>query len=76
MACGIRPIVCGDSDKTTEYVRESGFGITVEPEANKTREAINYCINNPNDGQKGIDYIKNNWTEQHYAEALEAWIIK
>ena len=60
MACGIRPIVCGDSDKTTEYVRESGFGITVEPEANKIREAINYCINNPNDGQKGIDYIKNN----------------
>lgn len=74
MACGIPPIVMSDSDKTTEYVAESGFGVIVEPDSNKIRAAVEHLILNPQDPQKGIDYIASKYTEYHYADGIKAGI--
>ena len=74
MACGIPPIVMADSDKTTEYVRESGFGAIVEPEVGAIREAVESLKKNPPDPQKGIDYIQSKYTQYHYANAVKSGI--
>jgi len=72
MAMNIPVIVCSDSDKTTEYVREGGgFVVPPEPEAIKNMIPIagNGTINTR-------DYILNKWSEYHYAEELEKWLSK
>jgi glycosyltransferase involved in cell wall biosynthesis len=72
MAMNIPVIVCGDSDKTTEYVREGG-GLIVAPNAFEIREAmlkakdLNFNTEN---------YIKSKWSEYTYADALDKWILQ
>jgi len=75
MACGIPPIVMCDSNKTTEYVKESGFGKIVLPEVNDIREAIDYLKKNPPNPQEGVDYIKSKYTEHHYAQKLKDGLL-
>jgi len=60
-----------DSDKTSEYVRESGFGKIVEPNPKAIRDAVDTLIAHPLDPQIGIDYINSKWTSSHYAMALK-----
>lgn len=78
MACGVPPIVMTDSPKNREYVEESGFGMIVEPDANKIREAVTYIQEHPEEfpKQKGIDYVKYKWSEEHYANNLKKWICQ
>lgn len=76
MAVGIPPIVMEDSDKTTEYVKESGFGKIVPPNPEDIREAVREFVANPPDPQKGIDYIKSKYTAHHYAEEMKQGILK
>lgn len=75
MACGIPPIVMEDSEKCREYVEEAGFGKVVAPDVNSIRSAISSIEQNPPDPQKGIDYIKSKYTEQHYANKIKEGIL-
>lgn len=74
MACGVPPIVMSDSTMTTEYVKEAGFGIIVDPEPEKIREAVDNLLKNPQDPKKGVEYIKNKYTAGHYALAVKEGI--
>lgn len=74
MACGVMPIVMEDSTMTTEYVRESGFGIICKPEVSAIREAVQKAIENPQDPKIGINYIKSKYTEYHYADGIKKGI--
>src|SRR3990167_7721084 len=71
MACGVPVVAMADSDKTSEYVRESGFGKIVEPNPKAIRDAVDTLIAHPLDPQIGIDYINSKWTSSHYAMALK-----
>lgn len=70
MACGTPPIVMSDSPKNREYVEESGFGVVCDPDEGHIRRAVDELINNPQNPQKGIDYIKSKWTARHYADNI------
>lgn len=75
MAVGIPPVVMEDSDKTTEYVKESGFGKIVHPDPEDIRKAVEELIANPPDPQKGIDYIRSKYTAEIYAKKLKEGIL-
>lgn len=70
MAMDIPVIATGDSDKTTEYVREGG-GQIVGANAEEIRQAI---LNAKPINTR--DYILSKWSEHKYAEALEQWLLK
>lgn len=75
-ACGT-PVICSrDNDKCAEFIRESGFGKLVDPIPELFREAVNEFVASPPDPQVGVQYIRNNWTEHHYADSLEKGIRK
>lgn len=76
MAVGIPPVVMADSDKNTEYVKESGFGMIVQPNPEAIRNAVKELIANPPDPQKGINYIKSKYSEDIYAEKVKEGILK
>lgn len=76
MACGVPVIVMSDSPKNREFVDESGGGIVVEPNASAIRSAITLDIKavGQSYGQRGLEYVRSNWTERHYADAIMAGI--
>lgn len=68
LACGV-PVICmSDSPKNREYIEESGAGIVCEPDANSIKEAFKQLT--PEMGLKGIKYIQEKYTEQHYAASI------
>lgn len=71
MACGV-PVICMiDSVKNCEFIRESGGGLIVEPNAKAIKEAVETIKLNPTFYcMKGNTYIKSKWTEKHYADAI------
>lgn len=75
MSCNILPIVMSDSDKTREYVEDSGFGLIVEPEIEQIKEAVAKVktMEKTNDGRK---YIESKWTAHHFKEAIMNGILK
>lgn len=70
MAMNIPVVVCEDSDKTSECVREGG-GAIVLPTASHIRTAI---LNAKEINTR--DYILSKWSEYKYAEELEKWLLK
>lgn len=72
IACGVPCIVMVDSVKNSEYIKESGFGLIVNPEPQAIQEAITYIKNHPNEfaPEVGVCYIKSKWTENHYSKAI------
>lgn len=69
MACNVPVIVMSDSPKNCEYVHESGAGLICDPDAGSIQMAIQQI----KDGaliENGREYIKSNWTERQYADAL------
>ena len=76
LGCGRPPIVMSDSDKTTEYVREAGFGAIVDPTPGAIREAVDSFKKSPPDPQIGIDYINSKYTQYHYANSIKEGIVK
>ncbi len=66
MACDIPVIVMSDSPKNCEFVRESGYGLIVEPNEKAIREAVEKLKNL----KGGRDYIMSKWTSHHYADAI------
>lgn len=69
MACNVQPIVMSDSDKNTEYVKESGFGQICDPNVESIREAIEKVKKTPYN-ERGREYIKANYSAAKYAEDL------
>lgn len=74
MACEVPPIVMSDSEKCSEYVRESGFGFIVEPNDNAIKDAIRKCKEANFTG--GRKYIESKFTANHYKEAIKVGILK
>ncbi len=73
MAMNLPIIVMSDSDKTSEYVIESGEGLVVDPNPNAIHAAIEELLHKE---VKTRDYIMSKWTEQHYVDALESGLMK
>lgn len=73
MAMNVPLVVMADSDKTSEYVMDCGEGTVVAPEPEAVREALLELR-----GQKvnTRDYVMGKWSENHYADALEAGLKK
>lgn len=70
LACNV-PVVCmKDSPKNCEYVRESGWGIMVDPDASHIIHAVDEIKTWDRFKPVGRDYILSKWTSQHYAENL------
>lgn len=71
MACNVIPVVMSDNPTTCEYVEESGYGVIVDPEPDKIKEALSkeYKFE-----KQGRDYILEKWTAHHYASALKKGI--
>ena len=70
MSCGVWPIVMADSEKCAEYVKDSGFGSIVEPSVEAIKEEIERLSKFEVVSQVGVDYIKNKYSADKYAEAL------
>jgi glycosyltransferase involved in cell wall biosynthesis len=65
LACDRPVVVMSDSEKTSEYVLESGVGAVADP----TVSDINRALGKAAGG--GRQYIMENYTAKHYADALE-----
>lgn len=72
MACAVPVIVMKDSPKNCEYVEESNGGIICDPDPNQIRDAINTHFKAPDNryGERGYNYVMDNWTEYHYRDAI------
>jgi len=68
MACNIPVMVAHDSDKTTEYIRESGIGEIINPDPNSIRQAIEKWKDKEVNSRK---WILENYSEFIYAEKLK-----
>jgi len=74
MAMNVPVIVMEDSHKTSEYVRKAeamGYvvGKIVPPQEHLIKQAIEECLAMKANGR---DYVKQNWSEYHYASAIES----
>lgn len=67
MACNVPPIVMSDSDKNTEFVNESGFGLIVDPEVEAIKEAL---AKQHEFKSNGRDYILSKYSAEIYADKL------
>lgn len=70
MSCGVWPIVMSDSEKCSEYVMDSGFGSVVDPNVEAIKEEIDRLTNFKIVPKVGVDYIKDKYSSEKYAEAL------
>lgn len=75
LATGLPVIVMSDSPKNREYVEECGYGLVVDPDENKIREAIEE-IKTWQPSNKGIDYVQSKWTSEIYAQNIIKGINK
>jgi glycosyltransferase involved in cell wall biosynthesis len=64
-----------DSDKTREYVEDSGFGFVVEPNPEAIKRAIVQAKEIPFP-DKGRKYIESKWTANHFKEAIKKGILE
>lgn len=69
LACGLPVIVMSDSPKNIEYIEECGYGMVIEPDENKIRQAVDE-IKTWEKSNKGIEYIQRKWTHEHYANNI------
>lgn len=76
MACGTPVIVMSDNDKCVEFVTESGFGKVTHPIEEEIRDSLQGLISAKLDPTLGINYVKKYWSENHYADSIEAAINK
>lgn len=70
MACDIPVVVMKDSPKNIEFVERAGIGLIVDPQP----EHIKNAVRDLHGLSGGRDYVMDNWTEKHYAMALEGII--
>lgn len=82
MSMNVPVIVCADSDKTSEYVKEASLrllpvGEIVPPDPVEIRKAIDQVLRSEGKVQyKGREYVMSKWSSKHYADALEAGLMK
>lgn len=75
MSMNLPVIAMSDSDKTSEFVNDSGFGMVVEPNPSEIRKAVKKLISQPvSDSIRS--YVLNKWSEKHYADSLESGLEK
>lgn len=66
MAMNIPLVVTNNSEKTTEYLKDGGFGTIVDSTAEAVRNAIIHI-----EPANTRDYILNKWSHHNYASAIE-----
>lgn len=71
MSCNTIPIVMSDSEKCAEYVKDSGFGVIVEPTVEAIKEALSKTYKFDNDGRS---YILSKYSADIYAKQLHEGI--
>jgi len=71
MSCNRIPIVMSDSEKCAEYVKDSGFGVIVEPTVEAIKEALSKTYKFDNDGRS---YILSKYSADIYAKQLHEGI--
>lgn len=69
IAAGIPVIAMTDSLKNCEFVRESGYGLIVEPKVEAIKEAVKEVKSQRWDWGKAINYVEK-WSPQKYAESI------
>lgn len=72
MAMNIPVIVPNDAPLVVEFAQKGG-GIIVDPTPEAIREAI---LTAPENNPKGLEYINNEMTEQHYADRIKEGLKK
>lgn len=72
MACNV-PVIATDDSKASRFVWESGFGIVAAPDVIPIQTAMR-TIPSPFPRQQGREWVLENWSERHYADALRAGI--
>ena len=72
MACNVIPIVMSDNPTTCEYVKESGFGVIVDPDVDKLKEALEKTYGFKEN--MGRDYVMSKWSADIYAKNLKEGI--
>lgn len=71
MASGTPPIVMTDSLKNREYVEEANYGFVCDPDPNIIKKTVELARSLTEEERlRGVEYIQNKWTEQHYADNL------
>lgn len=71
MAIGLPFVVMNDSPKNIEYVEASGVGVICSPDADSIRRAVDQAIEwSTEDRAKARQYVLDNWTPEHYKNAL------
>ncbi len=73
MAMNVPLVVMSDSDKTSEYVLDAGEGLAVEPNPQAIRLAVDELKHQRVNTR---DYVMGKWSEDHYADAIEAGLKK
>lgn len=68
LAMNVPVVVTEDSDKTSEYLRDSGLGLCVAPDADLLREAV---LDVQDVKVESRPYVLEKWSEFTYAKALE-----
>lgn len=71
MACNVIPIVMSDNPVTVEYVKESGYGVIVDPEVEDIKEALSKTYEFKTTGR---EYVLEKYSAKKYAEALKKGI--
>lgn len=74
MAMGVPVVCCNDSPKNMEFVLESGFGAVADPTAESIRNAVNELKERKLDPFIGVNYVKEKWSGDIYAQQLLAGI--
>jgi glycosyltransferase involved in cell wall biosynthesis len=61
-----------DSEKTSEYLIDGGFGTIVEPEPDVVYQAVMEELKSVAEGRRlnSREYILNKWSEYSYADSL------
>lgn len=72
MSCEKIPIVMSDSEKCCEYVKDSGYGVIVEPKVEAIKEALakEYKFDNT-----GRSYILSKYSAEIYAKQIHEGLI-
>lgn len=75
IACGIPVVATRDSPKNCEFVAASGYGVICDPTVESVKNAVKDVKSRVWDKEIAIEYIRENWTAQKYADDILKCLI-